>query len=62
MRDGDGVDDEYPDNDHNPFSNPLLKVVAGTNYLLTVLVASSNCSADQQFDREQCTVVNKDER
>jgi len=36
------------------------QVVAGTNYLLTVLVGHSNCTIDTHFDNELCPVVNKD--
>ena len=38
------------------------KVVAGTNYLMTVIVSASNCTVDRPFDGEKCAVVNKDQR
>ena len=38
------------------------KVVAGTNYLMTVLVSTSNCTTDRHFDSEKCVVVNEDKR
>ena len=38
------------------------KVVAGTNYLMTVLVGHSNCTTDAHFNTELCPVVNKDKR
>ena len=38
------------------------QVVAGTNYLMTVLVSATNCTTDTHFDNEQCAVVNKDKR
>jgi len=36
------------------------QVVAGINYLMTVVVGHSNCTTDVHFDSDLCPVVNKD--
>ena len=38
----------------------VVQVVSGENYLLTVLVGSSNCSTEQAYDKNACPIVNPD--
>merc|ERR1711936_989819 len=36
------------------------QVVSGQNYILTVLIGASNCSTDQDYDKNACQIVNPD--